>query len=169
MADSFITTPDDAALTGKKVRTQTRVVGADTVHEHYFILQDETNNFQAVVRDDAPNPTDAGLVVRPIPSFFLAGNSSYGAKAISDTAVIIIGPDNARTFFEITNNSDKILYVGMDASVTASGATMGIAIAPGGSFSQSGDCVHQGAIYGIFGVIMTASENVAFWHGTNSF
>jgi|SRR6185295_2870995 len=29
--------PDDTGNTGKKVRTQTRVVGADTVHEHFFV------------------------------------------------------------------------------------------------------------------------------------
>jgi hypothetical protein len=35
---AFIQTPDDSGNTGKKVRTQTQVVGADTVHEHYFVL-----------------------------------------------------------------------------------------------------------------------------------
>lgn len=29
--------PDDSGNAGKKVRTQTRVVGADTVHEHFFV------------------------------------------------------------------------------------------------------------------------------------
>jgi hypothetical protein len=33
----FIQLPDDTANTGKKPRTQTRVVGANTVHEHYLI------------------------------------------------------------------------------------------------------------------------------------
>jgi hypothetical protein len=32
-----VTLPTDAGNTGSKVRTQTRVVGADTVHEHFFI------------------------------------------------------------------------------------------------------------------------------------
>lgn len=34
---SMIQLPLDTGNTGKKVRTQTRVVGADTVHEHFFI------------------------------------------------------------------------------------------------------------------------------------
>lgn len=34
---SFIRLPDDSTNTGKKIRTQTRVVGADTVHEHFII------------------------------------------------------------------------------------------------------------------------------------
>lgn len=33
----FVQLPLDTGNTGKKVRTQTRVVGADTVHEHFFI------------------------------------------------------------------------------------------------------------------------------------
>jgi hypothetical protein len=36
VADKIIL-PLDTGNTGKKVRTQTRVVGADTVHEHFFI------------------------------------------------------------------------------------------------------------------------------------
>jgi len=34
---SFVQLPLDTGNTGKKIRTQTRVVGADTVHEHFFI------------------------------------------------------------------------------------------------------------------------------------
>lgn len=34
---STIILPDDSGNLGKKVRTQTRVVGADTVHEHFFV------------------------------------------------------------------------------------------------------------------------------------
>lgn len=34
---SKIILPDDSSNAGKKVRTQTRVVGADTVHEHFVI------------------------------------------------------------------------------------------------------------------------------------
>jgi len=32
-----IQTPDDSGNVGKKIRTQTRIIGADTVHEHFFI------------------------------------------------------------------------------------------------------------------------------------
>lgn len=41
-ADKIIL-PLDTGNTGKKVRTQTRVVGADTVHSHYFINEDPRN------------------------------------------------------------------------------------------------------------------------------
>lgn len=33
----FVQLPTDSGNTGKKIRTQTRVVGADTVHEHHFV------------------------------------------------------------------------------------------------------------------------------------
>src|SRR5262245_17213865 len=36
---SKIILPSDTGNAGKNVRTQTRVVGADTVHEHFFILE----------------------------------------------------------------------------------------------------------------------------------
>jgi hypothetical protein len=39
VADKVIL-PLDTGNTGKKVRTQTRVVGADTVHEHYMVVVD---------------------------------------------------------------------------------------------------------------------------------
>lgn len=38
---SFIQMPDDSGNTGKKIRTQTRVIGADTVHEHFFVMSGE--------------------------------------------------------------------------------------------------------------------------------
>jgi hypothetical protein len=34
---AYVRLPDDSANAGKKVRTQSRVVGADTVHEHFFV------------------------------------------------------------------------------------------------------------------------------------
>ena len=34
---SKIILPDDSGNTGKKIRSQTRVIGADTVHEHFFV------------------------------------------------------------------------------------------------------------------------------------
>jgi len=44
---SKILLPDDTSNTGKKVRTQTRVVGADTVHEHFYVPEME---FEVVSR-----------------------------------------------------------------------------------------------------------------------
>lgn len=35
--DSFAQLPDDSGNTGKKIRSQTKTVGANTVHEHFFV------------------------------------------------------------------------------------------------------------------------------------
>jgi hypothetical protein len=37
----YIQTPTDAGNTGKKVRTQSRVVGADTVHDHFVVVANQ--------------------------------------------------------------------------------------------------------------------------------
>lgn len=42
---SKIILPSDTGNTGKNVRTQTRVVGADTVHEHFFVKTDRAGQF----------------------------------------------------------------------------------------------------------------------------
>lgn len=44
IADKIIL-PLDTGNTGKKVRTQTRLVGADTVHEHFFVKLDRPGEF----------------------------------------------------------------------------------------------------------------------------
>ena len=67
MADAIIQLPDDASNTGKKVRTQTRIVGANTVHEHYTILQDASGDTQPRVLTDLPAAGTPGLVTRNIP------------------------------------------------------------------------------------------------------
>ena len=71
-----ITLPTDAGNTGPKVRTQTRVVGADTVHEHYFITGRQATVLtiyrlalvQATVLASAQNGTTAGMLFGHMPS-----------------------------------------------------------------------------------------------------
>lgn len=67
MAASFVILPDDSLSAGKKIRTNTRVVGSDTVHEHFWIVQDITNDTQARVLTSDPTGSTAGLVVRNAP------------------------------------------------------------------------------------------------------
>lgn len=73
---SKILLPDDTANAGKKVRTQTRVVGADTVHEHFVIPispQKITGIYHACftlysVAAAAQNGTSAGIGWLQVPS-----------------------------------------------------------------------------------------------------
>lgn len=75
IADKIIL-PLDTGNTGKNVRTQTRVVGANTVHEHFFIQTREARILsiyrlalvQATVAAAAQNGTTAGLLFAHLPS-----------------------------------------------------------------------------------------------------
>ena len=68
--------PLDTGNAGKNVRTQTRVVGADTVHEHFFINQRQaavTSIYrlalvQNTVLASAQNGTTAGMLFGHMPS-----------------------------------------------------------------------------------------------------
>lgn len=91
MADSFISVPDiDLETPIKKARTNTRVVGAETVHEHYHIITDETNDTQARVLAVDPISTDAGLVVRNLPSGIqqVEGPTASGAASVENPVQI---------------------------------------------------------------------------------
>ena len=62
MTDEVIRLSTDASNTGKYVRTNQRTVGSVDVQEHYMILQDATNNFQAQIISGNVN-TATGLAV----------------------------------------------------------------------------------------------------------
>lgn len=73
---AFVQLPTDSGNTGKKVRTQSRVVGSDTVHEHYFISGRQalvTGVYrcafvQSTVLAAAQNGTTAGMLFMHMPS-----------------------------------------------------------------------------------------------------
>jgi len=62
MPENYIQIPTDTSNTGKKIRTNQRTVGANDVEEHFMIIQDATNNFQAQVISGNVN-TATGLAV----------------------------------------------------------------------------------------------------------
>ena len=74
--DAIITLPTDAGNVGPKVRTQTEVVGANTVHTHYFIQQRQAKILsiyrlalvQSTVLASAQNGTTAGMLFGHMPS-----------------------------------------------------------------------------------------------------
>lgn len=67
--------PDDSGNTGPKVRTQTRVVGGNTVHEHFFISQRQAEILavyravldQQTVQAAAQNGTSSGFLWAHVP------------------------------------------------------------------------------------------------------
>lgn len=74
IADNVIL-PSDTGNTGKKVRTQTRVVGADTVHEHFFVSVRQAQVLgvyrlgmaQLTVSATAQNGTSTGFLWAHVP------------------------------------------------------------------------------------------------------
>jgi hypothetical protein len=75
-AASNVRVPDDSGNTGKRVRTQTRVVGADTVHEHFFVPSSPHNRLgsfmcspvQQSVAAAAQNATSTGFLWLQLPA-----------------------------------------------------------------------------------------------------
>lgn len=73
---ALVQLPTDAGNTGKKVRTQTRVVGADTVHEYFFVETRAAKVLsvyrlalvQATIVAAAQNGTTAGMLFGHMPS-----------------------------------------------------------------------------------------------------
>jgi hypothetical protein len=73
---AYIQLPDDAGNSGKKVRSQSRVVGSDTVHEHYFVPARQAKILsiyrlalvQATVLASAQDGTTAGMLFGHMPS-----------------------------------------------------------------------------------------------------
>lgn len=74
--DDFIQLPDDAGNAGKKVRSQRRVVGPNTVHEYFFVEQRyeevlgvyRLGQAQGTVAAAAQNGTTAGMLFAHVPA-----------------------------------------------------------------------------------------------------
>jgi hypothetical protein len=89
---AIIQLPDDAGNAGKKIRTQSRVVGANTVHEHFFIEGRACQVLsvyrlavtQQTVLAAAQNGTTAGFLFGHMPS--TAGAKSLRIRRASFTS-----------------------------------------------------------------------------------
>ncbi len=122
MADSYIQYPDDVPNTGKKLRVQSRAVGADTVHEQYHIITDETTDTQAPVSASIPVGTEAGLYVRVVSQ--PAGGGSSGGLTNTElraTPVPISGTVTATG--PLTDTQLRAAAVPVSGPVTANAGT----------------------------------------------
>jgi hypothetical protein len=84
---------------------------------------------------------------------------------VSTSAVQVLASNTSAKSRIITNNGISSVYLGRDGTVTTSGATMGILLRPGGTYSDSGADMYNGAIHGI-GDAVSASQNVSAWERT---
>lgn len=94
---------------------------------------------------------------------YTAGADAFGAITVSTTAILLVA-FSASSFgwLEITNNGSGELYIGIDNTVTTSGATMGLKVLPGGSFSVNFGAT-LGSIMSYYGIYSeaAATQNVA--------
>ena len=75
---AFVQLPLDTGNTGKKTRTQTRVIGADTVHETFVVMSSQRNYFgvygahsgNLTIQATATNGTTTGFLwfINPVGS-----------------------------------------------------------------------------------------------------
>lgn len=73
---SHVKLPDDSGNPGKKIRTQTRVIGADTVHDHFYVQVGKaevlgvyrTAMAQQTVAAAAQNGTSTGFLWAHVPN-----------------------------------------------------------------------------------------------------
>lgn len=94
----FVQLPLDTGNTGKKMRTQSRVVGADTVHEHFFVQASEKAQLGVYsaalalqsVQASAQNGTATGFLWAHVPVAITNKKSrirSVGANFLTTSAV----------------------------------------------------------------------------------
>lgn len=133
MADDYVALNPDAA--GKKIRTQSRTVGANSVHEQYTITCDEATGNAARVLNAVPASTDYGQVVRPVPvtrtqrSIYAqatAANAVTTEALISCTSVLNFTTGSTATTHTVTaGKTFHIQSITLGFALTASAANWG--------------------------------------------
>ncbi len=146
MADGYVqVTPDHQ---GKKIDAEELTVGANTVQRQRIQIAGAGAAEIAGVKNSAPGATDYGSVVRPIPLPSTAGTPA--GVTVSTSAVSLKASNANRRAIVITNNGVGNLYIGHTSGVTSSGANVGLIVPPFGSYTDSGDGLYTGDLYGIY-------------------
>lgn len=87
-------------------------------------------------------------------------SSTYGAVTVTNTATQIMPATNGRFLFVIYNNGATPIYIGFDTSVLS---TTGIPIPPQSNYTQNGQKIWPGAVYGI---TASSSADTRFWNSS---
>ncbi len=90
----------------------------------------------------------------------LATNSVRASITVSTTAVRLAPANSARLSLLICNNGTGSLYVGDTSAVTSSGANMGAKVPSSGRYSDTGQGVYVGEVWGIYDAAATAQNVV---------
>ena len=110
----------------------------------------------AVFPDELGNATRVDGTVTTQPTVTIARKRT--TLIVSTTAVLLAPSDPNRKSLVITNNSTGSLYIG-GPEVASSGSTMGILVPTTGGYSDSGDGIFTGELWGIYSA-SASSHNV---------
>lgn len=153
MADDFIQMNPDGS--GKKIRTQNRTVGANTVHEQYTITTDETTGNTARVLNTAPAATDYGLVVRPAPplrtqrTLYIQSQtpSATGPALYTTSSVLNFATATTGTTFTVTSGKTfrvmAMTVTQYNSTTTAGWARMLLVVNTGGTATATSPIAAQ--------------------------
>lgn len=81
---------------------------------------------------------------------------TLGGITVSSTATVLKAANTARKSILIVNNGSVNLYIGTSTAVTTAGGTMGIRLAPSGSYSDAGWGLYTGDLYGVCSAVVSA-------------
>lgn len=146
MTDNFVILPDDSSNTGKLIRTNQRTVAGSNVEEHYMILQDATNDFQAQIISGNVN-TATGLAVWAIQAgsySVYGGGSEVYVKAGSIQTYDPVGVGSVLGLFTDSSNT-------LDSPLIANGSYLMVA----GSISSMPPVTTGSEVYVKAGSIQT--------------
>jgi hypothetical protein len=120
---AFAQLPSDSGNTGKKMRTQSRIIGADTVHEHFFVQSSTREMLGSYVAHSGVNLVQASAQTFPT-AFWWFINPVGNTTKIALTAIEIITQLGSAL---AAPTSPRLLI----ASFTFTGTASGAQITPG--------------------------------------
>lgn len=118
---AIVTLPDDSGNSGKKVRTQTRVVGGNTVHEHAFFKVPERSYLSHYI------VSSGVLVVQATAHTFASSGFLWIANPVgSSTKIAIRGIEMSTQLGSAlaTPTSPRLIWSTFTFTGTASGASL---------------------------------------------
>ena len=166
MADSFIIFPNDSLNTGKRIRTNSRTVSGQTVHEYFMQIVDPTNDYKAQVVQTDPVIGDFGLVVYTIPSDnftqrvivekdYGGGTIATGQVSVATTAggTLICAARATRRSITIVNLGTTDVYIGASGLTTSTGLLL---------LGAKGAAITLETAAEIYGIVGSGTQSVSY-------
>ena len=117
---AFAQLPTDSGNTGKKMRSQTRVIGADTVHEHFFVQSSSRDIVGSYIAHSGVNLIQATAQTFPVAFWWLI-NPVGNANKIAIKAIEMVSQMGSAL---AAPTSPRLLLASFTFTGTASGATV---------------------------------------------